>query len=195
MLGIMAGMDHKEIFALFFHVVHMPVVCNDKCRESQSAENFGFSAVAALGKVVNILVLVQTPIPMVLTVWQTIEILQLLLYKAVDIPVVLVVRVPQVVYFPVVTQRLILMVQPAQLIIEISQLQFDKIIDVPVCASCRFSSAGCEETVELPQLQLVEKSLFPDVQVVQFPQTSESLGTARCGVSSSTEWQLIDGTS
>ena len=62
-------------------------------------------------------------------------------------------------------------------------MQFDKIIDVPVCASCRFSSAGCEETVELPQLRLVEKSLFPDVQVVQFSQTSESLGTARCGVS------------
>ena len=96
-----------------------------------------FSAVAALGKVVNIPVPVQTPIPMV---------------------------------------------QPVQQTIEISQLQFDKIIDVPVCASCRFSGALSEETVELPQLQLVEKSLFPDVQVVQFPQTSESLGTARCGV-------------
>ena len=124
----------------------------------------------------------QTPIPMVLTVWQTIEIPQLLLCKVVDIPVVLVVRVPQVVYIPVVTQRLIFMVQPVQQTIEISQLQFDKIIDVPVCASCRFSGAGCEETVELPQLQLVEKSLFQDVQVVQFPQTSESLGTARSGV-------------
>ena len=48
-------------------------------------------------------------------------------------------------------------------------MQFDKIIDVPVSASCRFPGAGCEETVELPQMQLVEKSLFPDVQVVQFP--------------------------
>ena len=83
------------------------------------------------------------------------------------------------------------MVQPVQQ----TQLQSDKIIDVPVCASCRFSGAVSEETVELPQLQLVEKSLFPDVQVVQFPQTSESLGPARCGVSSSTEWQLIDGMS
>ena len=60
------------------------------------------------------------------------------------------------------------MVQPVQQTIKISQLQFDKIIDVPVCASCRFSGAGSEETVELPQLQLVEKSLFPDVQVVPF---------------------------
>ena len=66
--------------------------------------------------------------------------------------------------------------------IEISQLQFDKIFDVPVCASCRFSGAGSEETVAVPQLQLVEKSLFPDVQVAQFPQTSESLGAAPCGV-------------
>ena len=49
-------------------VVHMPVVCNDRCCELQSAENCRFSAVAALGKVVNIPVLVQTPIPMVLTV-------------------------------------------------------------------------------------------------------------------------------
>ena len=75
---------------------------------------------------------------MVLTVWQTMEIPQLLLYKVVDILVVLVVRVPQVVHIPVVVQRLILMVQPVQQTIEISQLQFDKIIDVPVCASCRF---------------------------------------------------------
>ena len=144
-------------------VVHRPVVCNDRFREFQSAENRGISAVAALGKVVNIPVLVQTPIPLVFSVRQTIEIPQLLLYKVVDIPVVLVVRVPQVVYIPVVTQRLILMVQPVQLTIEISQLQFDKIIDVPVCAPCRFSGAGCEETVELPQLQLFERSSSPRV--------------------------------
>ena len=100
---IMAGMGQKDSYAVILPhaVVHMPVVCNDRCRELQSAENCGFSTVAALGKVVNIFVLVQTPIPMVLTVWQTMEIHQLLLYKVVDILVVLIVRVPQVVHIPV----------------------------------------------------------------------------------------------
>ena len=187
MTCIVAGMGQRDSYAarLRHAVVHMPVVCNDSCRELQTAENCGFSAVAPLGKVVNIPVPVQTPIPMVLTAGQTIEIPLLLLCKVVDIPVVLVVRVPQVVHIPVITQRLILMVHPVQPIIEISQLQFDKIIDVPVCASCRFSGAGCEETVELPQLQLVEKSLFPYVQVGQW----------HCTLwrhSSSTEWQLRD---
>ena len=42
---------------------YMPVVCNDRCRELQSAENCGFSAVAALGKVINVPIVVQTPIP------------------------------------------------------------------------------------------------------------------------------------
>ena len=50
--------------------------------------------------------------------------------KVVDFPVVLVVRVPQVVYILVVTQRLVPMVL---LIMEIPQLQFiDKVIDVPL---------------------------------------------------------------
>ena len=53
----------------------------------QTADNCGSSAVAALGKVINIPVLVQTPIRMVFTVWQTIEIHQFLLYKVVDSPV------------------------------------------------------------------------------------------------------------
>ena len=62
-----AGMGQRDSYAarLPHAVVHMPVVCNDSCREFQSAENCGFSAVAALGKVVNILVLVQTSLPMV----------------------------------------------------------------------------------------------------------------------------------
>ena len=40
----------------------------------------------------------------------------------------------------------------------ILRLQFlNEVIDVPVVQSYRFSRAGVEETVVLPQLQLVEK--------------------------------------
>ena len=89
MLGILAGMCLRDSYAarLPHAVVHVPVVCNDSCREFQSAENCGFSAVAGLGKVVNILVLVQTSIPMVQLVQQTIGISQLQFDKIIDVPV------------------------------------------------------------------------------------------------------------
>ena len=54
------------------------------------------SAVAALGKVVDISVVKQKPFPTVQTVQQAMEILQLLLNKVPDVPVWQVLRVPQV---------------------------------------------------------------------------------------------------
>ena len=44
MFGILVGMDQKDRYvARCPHpVVHMPVVCNDRCRGSSGAENCGF---------------------------------------------------------------------------------------------------------------------------------------------------------
>ena len=72
--------------------------------------------------------------------------------------------------------------QPDQQTIEVPLLLYTLCSTSHLCWSCRFSGAGSEEKVALPQFLLVEKSLFPDVQVVQFPLTSESSGTAPCGV-------------
>ena len=48
--------------------------------------------------------------------------------------------------------------------------------DFPVVQVVQVSQV---RVVEVPQLQLVEKSLFPEVLTVQFTQTFGSLGTAR----------------
>ena len=78
-------------------VVDMPVVCNDRCRELQSAENCGFSAVAAHHRRSSTsLSYRRGRFPWSSTVQQTIEIPQLLLYKVVDVPVWQVLRVPRV---------------------------------------------------------------------------------------------------
>ena len=59
------------------------------------------------------------------------------------------------VHFPVVAQRLFPIVQTARRTIETSQLQYASAGRCPCCAVPQFSSADVEETVELPQLQLV----------------------------------------
>ena len=75
----------------------MPAVVNNRCLWSDSAENCGFSAVAALFKVVDISVVAQRLIPMVLFVQQTTEIPQLqYIDKVADVLVVHVVQVSQV---------------------------------------------------------------------------------------------------
>ena len=81
--------------------------------------------------------------PIVQTVLWTIEIPQSLVDTVVDVPVLPVVQVSQV----VMTLRLIPRVQNL------------------VSGSCRFSDAGCEETVLLPQLQLVENSTLGKLMV------------------------------
>ena len=60
------------------------------------------------------------------------------------------------------------------------EIHVDKVVDVPVVRVVQISQAqDVEVTVEIPQLQFVEKSLFPEVPKVQFNQTFRSLGTAR----------------
>ena len=48
-IGIWVGMDQKNrcVARCFHAVVHMPVVCNDRCHGLRGAENCGFSEVTA----------------------------------------------------------------------------------------------------------------------------------------------------
>ena len=134
-------------------VVDTPVVCNDRCRGGDSAENCGFTAVTALFLVVDIPAGTQRPIFMVHAVQQTIEIPQLLVDKVVDAPVMQVV-------VAVVAQRLLPMVQPVQQTMD-SQLLFVPGGQCPCCAGRASSTgAGVWLTVVIPQLQLVENSCW-----------------------------------
>ena len=58
--------------------------------------------------------------------------------------------------------------------------RYTSVVDVPVVRVVQVSQVqGLEVTVEIQQLQCVEKSVFPELLQVQFTQTFGSLGTAR----------------
>ena len=170
--GILAGMDQKDNthrgrgicragIAGFSRAVFLPVVVRPKmlvimagwtrrnvtrCR----AENCRFSAVAAH-------LPVQRPIPVVLTVQQTIETLQLLLNTVIDVPVAQVVQ-----DILVGTPRLIPMVSLAIEILPILLRQGDR---RPGCAGGA-SSTGAEDS-RAPTVALVEKLVLASVNTAE----------------------------
>ena len=91
---------------------------------------------------------------MVQTVLRTIEILQWLVGKVVDAPVMQVVQVSLVFNIPVETQRQIPMIRLFSKSQRFPSRFSTRSLMSLLCGSCRFSGVGCEETVVLPQLQL-----------------------------------------
>ena len=90
--------------------------------------------------VVDFPVVVQRPIPMVLTVQQTIETPKLLLNTVIDVPVVQGVQVVDII---VVVPRPFPMVQTVCRTKEI-HLLLDEVVDVPVVQSCSFPGGGAD---------------------------------------------------
>ena len=122
-----------------------------RCRQAPDAvqKTADFPQLLLIFHVVDFHVVVQRPIPMALTVQQTMETSQLLL-TVIDVPVAQVVQ-----DIPVGTPRLFSMVTLAIEIPSSSSTRWS----CPSCAG-RASSTGAvvEETVALPQLQLLRNS-------------------------------------
>ena len=160
----------------FSQIVHMPVVCNDRCLCIRLQKNCGFPQLQFFK---DVPVVVQRPIPMVLA---TTETHQLRVDTVVDAPICRSCR------FPSRGAEACLMVQTVRRTIAIPQLHVYKVVDELIMQVCRSSKSrrGAEAVshglpdqsdspvllntvIDVPVLQVVQVVVFPVVVRRQNP--------------------------